>query len=201
MKSSYYSGLLVVFSWVIKMKNYMSKISDYCKKHWICIALLALVIGIIIFYRRTQFLDWLTINTGSVADWIGNVSIPIILAWLTFEYRSQKKQEKIQNEKNKVYGLILDLERINDDLEFTTMSKNVQEFQNKLANHIDGLKKMRDIVLYLNDNAIVKPVYSILGEIIDGSKVGIMDFNLAERYMSKLRDAKGILVKYYERLG
>lgn len=201
MKSSYYSGLLVVFSWVIKMKNYMSKISDYCKKHWICIALLALVIGIIIFYRRTQFLDWLTINTGSVADWIGNVSIPIILAWLTFEYRSQKKQEKIQNEKNKVYGLILDLERINDDLEFTTMSKNVQEFQNKLANHIDGLKKMRDIVLYLNDNAIVKPVYSILGEIIDGSKVGIMDFNLTERYMSKLRDAKGILVKYYERLG
>lgn len=201
MKSSYYSGLLVVFSWVIKMKNYISKISDYCKKHWICIALLALVIGIIIFYRRTQFLDWLTINTGSVADWIGNVSIPIILAWLTFEYRSQKKQEKIQNEKNKVYGLILDLERINDDLEFTTMSKNVQEFQNKLANHIDGLKKMRDIVLYLNDNAIVKPVYSILGEIIDGSKVGIMDFNLAERYMSKLRDAKGILVKYYERLG
>lgn len=183
------------------MNDYKNKISDYCKKHQLCIIVLVLVIGIVIFYRRTQFLDWLTINTGSVADWIGNVSIPIILAWLTFEYRSQKKQEKIQNEKNKVYGLILDLERINDDLEFTTMSKNVQEFQNKLANHIDGLKKMRDIVLYLNDNAIVKPVYSILGEIIDGSKVGIMDFNLAERYMSKLRDAKGILVKYYERLG
>lgn len=193
-----------------QLKELYGKIKKACKKNWIYIvlfsistvALILVIAGVIIsFHRQKQFMYWATNNTGSVADWIGNVSVPIILALFTFRYRTQEKQKRIRNEKDKVFGLILDSNRINDDLKREVMAHNAQEFQRKLNIYIGSLERMRDIALYFNDHATSKPLYSEIGEIIDANNEKNKDLNwIKEYYMPKLEALNDALKKYYGQL-
>lgn len=118
-----------------------TKVKEACKKNWIYIvlflilvvALISVIAAVIIeFHKQKQFIYWVTNNTGSVADWIGNVSVPIILALFTFKYRTQEKHTRIQNEKDKVFGLKLDLNRIYSHLQFAYGQQELSIFQQEL---------------------------------------------------------------------
>ena len=208
------AGLLYYVDEVMSMleqsRELFIKIRKACKKNQIYIilfsiltvALILVIAGVIIsFHRQKQFMYWVTNNTGSVADWIGNVSVPIILALFTFRYRTQEKQKRIQNEKDKVFGLILDSNRINEDLKREVVAHNAQEFQRRLNTHIGRLERMRDIALYFNDHATSEPLYSEIGEIVDGSNEKNKDLKWIEGYyMPKLEALNDALKKYYRQL-
>lgn len=168
----------------------------------IAVVLILVIAAVIIkFHRQKQFMHWLTKNTGSVADWIGNVSVPIILALFTFRYRTQEKQKRIQNEKDKVFGLILDSDRINNDLKREVAAHNAQEFQRRLNNHIGSLERMRDTALCFNDHTTSETLYSDLGAIIDGGNEEKMGLTwIEEYYMPRLEAVNDALKKYYRQL-
>ncbi len=203
MKSSYYSGLLVVFSWVIKMKNYMSKISDYCKKHWICIVLLALVIGIIIFYRRVQFWNWLTINTGSVADWIGNISIPVVLAWASHQHAVQKERQRNEEKATTVLKTLLDLldlknSELPQDLNQTDYG---EKFQKVLSNNLSLLNEARNMIYIYRGVDKSEPIYQELRQVISAAKNNnSIGWDQAEDIQKVLTHAADALVNEYNRL-
>ena len=182
----------------------MKKVKSLYRKHhrFILVSVVALalfLIGIIILYRRNQFTKWLIEDTGSVADWIGNVSIPTILAWFTLRYRTQEKQKNLQNEKDKVFGLILDSSRIYSHLEFALAKQNLPTFQQELNKYIEDLRRMREKTLYFNDHSTSKPLYSKFGDLIDDSK-NINNFNQADDYMKTLQAVDDALRKYYKQI-
>lgn len=150
------------------MNSYLNKLKTYCKKHWLCITFLVLIIGITIFYRRTQFCYWLTVNTGSVADWIGNVSIPAVLAWGSHQYTVQKKRQNHEDRAAQQFKMLLDLlVLINSELpQELNQSGHNEEFKEALKNNLDLISKTRDVIYAyrgLNDS---EPIYQELKRII-----------------------------------
>lgn len=185
-----------------------TKVKEACKKNWIYIvlflilvvALISVIAAVIIgFHKQKQFIYWVTNNTGSVADWIGNVSVPIILALFTFKYRTQEKHTRIQNEKDKVFGLKLDLNRIYSHLQFAYGQQELLIFQQELNKYIEDLREMREKILYFNDHTTSKPLYSELGDLIDSGN-NIKNFNQVEEYMKTLQAVDDALIKYYQHI-
>lgn len=185
-----------------------TKVKEACKKNWIYIvlflilvvALISVIAAVIIgFHKQKQFIYWVTNNTGSVADWIGNVSVPIILALFTFKYRTQEKHTRIQNEKDKVFGLKLDLNRIYSHLQFAYGQQELLIFQQELNKYIEDLREMREKILYFNDHTTSKPLYSELGDLIDSGN-NIKSFNQVEEYMKTLQAVDDALIKYYQHI-
>lgn len=185
-----------------------TKVKEACKKNWIYIvlflilvvALISVIAAVIIeFHKQKQFIYWVTNNTGSVADWIGNVSVPIILALFTFKYRTQEKHTRIQNEKDKVFGLKLDLNRIYSHLQFAYGQQELSIFQQELNKYIEDLREMREKILYFNDHTTSKPLYSELGDLIDSGN-NIKNFNQVEEYMKTLQAVNDALRKYYQHI-
>ena len=185
-----------------------TKVKEACKKNWIYIvlflilvvALISVIAAVIIeFHKQKQFIYWVTNNTGSVADWIGNVSVPIILALFTFKYRTQEKHTRIQNEKDKVFGLTLDLNRIYSHLQFAYGQQELLIFQQELNKYIEDLREMREKILYFNDHTTSKPLYSELGDLIDSGN-NIKNFNQVEEYMKTLQAVDDALRKYYQHI-
>lgn len=185
-----------------------TKVKEACKKNWIYIvlflilvvALISVIAAVIIeFHKQKQFIYWVTNNTGSVADWIGNVSVPIILALFTFKYRTQEKHTRIQNEKDKVFGLELDLNRIYSHLQFAYGQQELLIFQQELNKYIEDLREMREKILYFNDHTTSKPLYSELGDLIDSGN-NIKNFNQVEEYMKTLQAVDDALRKYYQHI-
>lgn len=185
-----------------------TKVKEACKKNWIYIvlflilvvALISVIAAVIIeFHKQKQFIYWVTNNTGSVADWIGNVSVPIILALFTFKYRTQEKHTRIQNEKDKVFGLKLDLNRIYSHLQFAYGQQELLIFQQELNKYIEDLREMREKILYFNDHTTSKPLYSELGDLIDSGN-NIKNFNQVEEYMKTLQAVDDALRKYYQHI-
>lgn len=185
-----------------------TKVKEACKKNWIYIvlflilvvALISVIAAVIIeFHKQKQFIYWVTNNTGSVADWIGNVSVPIILALFTFKYRTQEKHTRIQNEKDKVFGLKLDLNRIYSHLQFAYGQQELSIFQQELNKYIEDLREMREKILYFNDHTTSKPLYSELGDLIDSGN-NIKNFNQVEEYMKTLQAVDDALRKYYQHI-
>lgn len=185
-----------------------TKVKEACKKNWIYIvlflilvvALISVIAAVIIeFHKQKQFIYWVTNNTGSVADWIGNVSVPIILALFTFKYRTQEKHTRIQNEKDKVFGLELDLNRIYSHLQLAYGQQELLIFQQELNKYIEDLREMREKILYFNDHTTSKPLYSELGDLIDSGN-NIKNFNQVEEYMKTLQAVDDALRKYYQHI-
>lgn len=185
-----------------------TKVKEACKKNWIYIvlflilvvALISVIAAVIIeFHKQKQFVYWVTNNTGSVADWIGNVSVPIILALFTFKYRTQEKHTRIQNEKDKVFGLKLDLNRIYSHLQLAYEQQKLLIFQRELNKYIEDLREMREKILYFNDHTTSKPLYSELGDLIDSGN-NIKNFNQVEECMKTLQAVDDALRKYYQHI-
>lgn len=185
-----------------------TKVKEASKKNWIYIvlflilvvALISVIAAVIIeFHKQKQFVYWVTNNTGSVADWIGNVSVPIILALFTFKYRTQEKHTRIQNEKDKVFGLKLDLNRIYSHLQLAYEQQKLLIFQRELNKYIEDLREMREKILYFNDHTTSKPLYSELGDLIDSGN-NIKNFNQVEECMKTLQAVDDALRKYYQHI-
>ena len=185
-----------------------TKVKEACKKNWIYIvlflilvvALISVIAAVIIeFHKQKQFIYWVTNNTGSVADWIGNVSVPIILALFTFKYRTQEMHTRIQNEKDKVFGLKLDLNRIYSHLQLAYEQQKLLIFQRELNKYIEDLREMREKILYFNDHTTSKPLYSELGDLIDSGN-NIKNFNQVEECMKTLQAVDDALRKYYQHI-
>lgn len=181
------------------VRTFYEKTISFLRKNWWDVRYLLLLVIAFLFFRFDKFVKWLIQDTGSVADWVGNVSIPIILAWFTFEYRSQENKNRIQNEKNKVFGLILDSNRINKNLEIACAFQNVSEFKDRLNMYIDDLKRMCDMLLYFTDHSTSEPLYSELRELIANSK-SIRNFDQVEKWMNTLQAVNDALKKYYKQI-
>lgn len=185
------------------MNDYKNKISDYCKKHQLCIIVLVLVIGIVIFYRRTQFLDWLTINTGSVADWIGNISIPVVLAWASHQHAVQKEQQRNEEKATTVLKTLLDLL----DLKNSELPQNPnqtdygEKFQKVLSNNLSLLNEARNMIYIYRGVDKSEPIYQELRQVISAAKNNnSIGWDQAEDIQKVLTHAADALVNEYNRL-
>lgn len=185
------------------MKNYISKISDYCKKHWICITLLVLVIGIIIFYRRAQFWNWLTVNTGSVADWIGNISIPVVLAWASHQHAVQKEQQRNEEKATTVLKTLLDLlDLMNSELpQNPNQTDYGEKFQKVLLNNSSLINEVRNMIYIYRGVDKSEPIYQELRQVISVAKNNnSIGWNQAENIQEVLRHAAEALNNEYHSL-
>lgn len=154
------------------MNSYLNKLKVYCKEHWLCIALLVLAVGITIFYRRTQFREWLTVNTGSVADWIGNISIPIVLAWASHQHTVQKEQQRNEEKATELLKTLLDLlDLLNNEMPHDHNQTDYGEkMKRALSNNLGLINEARNMIYIYRGVDKSEPIYQELKQAISAAK-------------------------------
>lgn len=156
---------------IMLMGDFMMKKFLRHKNYIFCLTVVLILIFMVIFlfYRHKQFMYWITQNTGSVADWVGSVSVPIGIAWFTHQYtlqkdrqarekREQQKEEgeRKDREQNKkiVLKVLLDLlTLLQNELPVNCNQLNYrQTFKFVLRNNLNLINTVRNEVYTYKDN-------------------------------------------------
>lgn len=196
----------------------MDQIKKYGKKHWFILFLLIVLILVVIIYRHNQFTYWITKNTGSVADWVGNVSIPIVLAWASHQYTIQRERQakevtKLREEEIKrktqrdktmtVLKILLDLDTlINYELPINPNQQNYQQvYQKVLKNNLELIVKARNEIYAYQSGDTSAILFRSLKTVINMAKnYSTISWDNISYTSKTLEDAEDVLQEEYNYL-
>lgn len=173
---------------------------------------------IFLFYRHKQFMYWITQNTGSVADWVGSVSVPIGIAWFTHQYtlqkdrqarekREQQKEERERKDREQskkiVLKVLLDLlTLLQNELPVNCNQLNYrQTFKFVLRNNLNLINTVRNEVYTYKDNDSSELLFQELKKLISIVKDNKdMTFDQIKFANNTLKSSLDALQKKYDSL-
>ena len=202
------------------MGDFMMKKFLRHKNYIFCLTVVLILIFMVIFlfYRHKQFMYWITQNTGSVADWVGSVSVPIGIAWFTHQYtlqkdrqaREKREQQKEEGErkdreqsKKIVLKVLLDLlTLLQNELPVNCNQLNYrQTFKFVLRNNLNLINTVRNEVYTYKDNDSSELLFQELKKLISIVKDNKdMTFDQIKFANNTLKSSLDALQKKYDSL-
>ncbi|EDX42699.1 hypothetical protein Lreu23DRAFT_4215 [Limosilactobacillus reuteri subsp. rodentium] len=198
-----------MFSWVIFIMK--ETVKTFYKKYQYYILIILLLFLVFAVWRHNKLWHWLTVNTGSVADWVGSVSIPVVLTYFSYQYTAQKDQrekeylerqerEKEQKEKEEEKSAIQKLQ-----LDLLTMmmyelpkNYNLSLYQHVLKNNLALIDAVRDKTLYYGNKDATESLFQQLKRVIDMARDDVlMNSNQLDFVEKTLRDSLSALEDMY----
>lgn len=205
---------------IMLMGDFMMKKFLRHKNYIFCLTVVLILIFMVIFlfYRHKQFMYWITQNTGSVADWVGSVSVPIGIAWFTHQYtlqkdrqaREKREQQKEEGErkdreqsKKIVLKVLLDLlTLLQNELPVNCNQLNYrQTFKFVLRNNLNLINTVRNEVYTYKDNDSSELLFQELKKLISIVKDNKdMTFDQIKFANNTLKSSLDALQKKYDSL-
>ena len=202
------------------MGDFMMKKFLRHKNYIFCLTVVLILIFMVIFlfYRHKQFMYWITQNTGSVADWVGSVSVPIGIAWFTHQYtlqkdrqarekREQQKEERERKDREQskkiVLKVLLDLlTLLQNELPVNCNQLNYrQTFKFVLRNNLNLINTVRNEVYTYKDNDSSELLFQELKKLISIVKDNKdMTFDQIKFANNTLKSSLDALQKKYDSL-